>query len=120
MRNDQNFISWLSGGMATASLALFLLAPTLDKNNQELVLIATHFLAASLPFLCAACWLSKDNDLSKSPNKNTTNIIAFLLTIGGIATLLGFFLICLSVAQSMAITLLLSIGATAILMVKSK
>lgn len=88
------YMEWAAGGLAGASLALFIFVPTLSNIRSDLQSYSTFAFVAALPFLTFVSALSKEIRYLERSSSKTHNYQGLMIAIGLMSFLLGLVTLC--------------------------
>ena len=103
------YMEWAAGGLAGASLALFIFVPTLSDIHEDLQTCSTFAFVAALPFLTFASALSKEIRWLEKSSATTHDYHGLMIVIGLFGFLTGLVTLCWAISFNLMACFLVAV-----------
>ncbi|EJL6268119.1 hypothetical protein OEX57_003624, partial [Vibrio cholerae] len=83
-------INWISGGAASAALAVFVLIPSIDGLDYNLKIISLCMLVMCMPLFVATSALCNNIEATNKTDRKESNVLGFLFIPALLLLALGY------------------------------
>ncbi|MGO4033233.1 hypothetical protein AB2359_17745, partial [Vibrio cholerae] len=101
-------INWISGGAASAALAVFVLIPSIDGLDYNLKIISLCMLVMCMPLFVATSALCKNIEATNKTDRKESNVLGFLFIPALLLLALGYGILFLAIDIKLAVAYLVA------------